>query len=83
MYKYKIFNMEYERGLMISLNSNKNKMWLNQGQHKDSKSCLNHQGIKEKVTLKDINNIKTNITSKFKEKLWHDNEKENKIKLRY
>jgi hypothetical protein len=41
------------------------KIWLMVG-----KSCLNHWGIEEEVTLQNIDNIKNIITSKFKEKLW-------------
>ena len=51
--------------------------------HKDAKNWLNHWGIEEEVTLQNIDNIKTTITSKFKDKLWLDKEIKDKRKLRY
>jgi len=44
---------------------------------------LTHLGIEENVTLQYIKNIKNTITSKFKEKMWDEQELELKRKLRY
>jgi len=40
-------------------------------------------GVKEEIILENNDNIKNIITSKFKDKLWDDNELEGKRKLRY
>jgi hypothetical protein len=37
----------------------------------------------EETILQNKNTIKKNVKSKFKEKMWCDNELEEKIKLRY
>lgn len=58
--------------LVTASRSSQNHMWLERGWHKDAKYWLNHWRIEEEVTLQNINNIKTTITSKFKEKLWFD-----------
>ena len=41
------------------------------------------RGIDENVTLQNIDDIKNIITSKFKDKLWCDENLDDKIKLRY
>ena len=46
-------------------------------------SCLNMRGVDENVTFQHIDDIKIIITSKFKEKLWFDENLEDKRKLRY
>ena len=44
---------------------------------------LNQWEIDENVALQNINNINSIVTSKFKEKIWCENDLEDKIKLRY
>ena len=44
---------------------------------------LNHQGIDENDTLQNIDNVKNIIASKFKQKLWCEENLEVKRKLRY
>ena len=44
---------------------------------------LNHWGINEKDILQNIDNVKSIITSKFKEKLWCEENLAVKRKLRY
>ena len=46
-------------------------------------SWLKMRGIVGNVTLQNIDDIKNIITSKFKEKLWCDENLEDKRKLRY
>lgn len=60
--------------------SSKNHLQLNRGWHKDTMSWLSHQVVEEEFTLENSDISKNIITSKFKEKLWWD---EDKRKLRY
>ena len=67
----------------IALESSQNHLSLKRGWCKDAMAWLNHWGIDENDTLQNINNIKNIITSKFKEKMWCENDLEVKRKLRY
>ena len=52
--------------------------------HKDAQSWINHWGIKEEeLNIGSKDNVKNTITSKFKDKLWEDQELKGKMKLRY
>ena len=44
---------------------------------------VKHWEIDENVALQNINNIKNIVTSKSKEKMWCENDLEDKRKLRY
>ena len=46
-------------------------------------SCLNMRGVDENVTFQHIDDIKIIITSKFKDKLWCDENLADKRKLKY
>ena len=50
---------------------------------KDNMTWLNHWGINENDILQNIDAIKIIITSKFKEKLWCEENLAVKRKLRY
>ena len=52
----------------VASTSNQNSLWLRQGSCKDAKCCLKSLGYEEKKNLQYFNNIKNNITCKFKEK---------------
>ncbi len=83
LYRQKINNIGDHRLNKLALNSNHNHLRLKQGWYKDSKAWLNCWEIDEKVALQNISNIKNNVTSKFKEKLWCEKDLEAKRKLRY
>ena len=54
----------------IALKSSQNHLRLKQGWCKDTMAWLNHWGIDENNILHNINNVKSIITSKFKDKFW-------------
>ena len=83
VYKQKINKMGDHRILKLALNSSQNHLRLEQGWYKDTRSWLDHWEIDENVALKNINNIKNIVTSKFKEKMWCEKDLEAKRKLRY
>ena len=58
-------------------------MRLKRGWHKDTLACLDLWGVDENVALQNIDYIKNIITSKFKEKVWCEEDLEIKRKLRY
>ena len=67
----------------LALNSSQNHLRLKRGWYKYTRALLNHWEIDENVALKNINNIKNIVTSKFKEKMWCEKDLEAKRKLRY
>ena len=83
MYKHKTNNMGNERLPKIALNSSQNKLPLKGCWCKDIVAWLNHWGINEKDILHNIDNVKNIFTSKFKEKLWCEENLVVKRKLRY
>ena len=83
MYKHKINNVGNERFPKITLNSSQNQLRLKQCWCKDTMAWLNHWGINENDILQNIDNVKNIITSKFKEKLWCEENLVVKRKLRY
>ncbi len=83
LYKNKINNMGDYRIPKLALNSSQNHLRLKRGWYKDTRAWLNLWEIDKNVALKNVNNIKSFVTSKFKEKLWCDKNLEAKIKLRY
>ena len=84
MYKNKLYNMESKRLPKIASNFSQNPhLRLKCRWHKDAQSWLNHWGFKEELIMGRKYNIKNPITSKFKDKLWEDQDLEGKRKLRY
>ena len=83
MYKQKINNMGNERLPKIYLNSSQNQLHLKRCWCKDTMAWLNHWGINENEILQNIDNVLNIITSKFKEKLWCEENLAVKRKLRY
>ena len=67
----------------IALNSSKNQLRLKRSWCKDTMAQLNHWGINENDILQNIDNAKTIITSKFKEKFSCEENLAVKRKLRY
>ena len=67
----------------ISLNSSQNQLHLNRCWCKYTMAWLNHWGINENDILQNIDNIKNIITSKFKEKIWCEENLADRRKLRY
>ena len=59
----------------IALKSSQNHLHLKHGRCNDTMAWLNHWGINENDILHNIDNVKNNITSKFKEKFWCEEEK--------
>ena len=72
--------MDKKRLQKLDSNSIQNHQRLKQGWHDDSKSSLNHWGIKEEVILKNIDNIKNIVQDKFKENVWCEKELEDEKK---
>jgi hypothetical protein len=83
MYKNKLNNMEDKRLPKVVSKSSHNHHRLKRGWHKDARSWINYWGIMEETILQNKDNIKENVKSKFKEKMWCDKELEGKIKLKY
>ena len=83
MYKHKINNMGNERLPKIALNSSQNQLRLKWCWCKDTMAWLNHWVIDENDILQNIDNVRNIITSKFKEKLWREENLAVKIKLGY
>ena len=54
----------------LALNSSQNQLHLKRCWCKDIMAWLNHWGIDESDILQNIDNVKNVITSKFKDKLW-------------
>ena len=81
LYKHKINNMGDHRLPKLALNSSQNHLRLKQGWYKDIRAWLNYSEIDENLALKNINNIKNIVTSKFKEKMWCEKDLEDKRKL--
>jgi hypothetical protein len=79
--KNKLNNMEDKRLPKIASKSSCNHHRLKLGWHKDARSWINYWGIMEYTILQNKDTIKNII--KFKEKMWCDNELEEKRKLRY
>ena len=75
--------MGNERLLKIALKSSENQLRLKRCWCKDNMTWLNHWGINEKEILQNIDNVKNIITSKFKDKLWCEENLAVKRKLRY
>ena len=75
--------MENEGLPKIALNSSQNQLRLMRCWCKDTMAWLNHLGIDENDILQKIDNVKTIITSKFKEKFWCEENLAVKRKLRY
>ena len=67
----------------IALNSSQNQLRLKRRWCKYTMAWLNHLGINENNILQNIDKIKIIITSKFKEKLWCEENLVVKRKLRY
>ena len=67
MHKHKINNMGNERLPKIALKSSQNQIRLKRCWYKDTMAWLNHWGINENDMLQNIDNVKSIITSKFKE----------------
>jgi len=84
MFKNKFYNMEAKRFPKMTSKSNQNShLRLTWGWHKDVESWLDHWGIKEEIILRKKDNIKDIVTSKFKGKLWDNEELDGKGKLRF
>lgn len=84
LYKKKFYNMEGKKFPKIVSNSSQNPhLQLKQAWHKDVQVLLDHCRIKEDIILENKDNIKNTITSKFKDKLWGDEELKRKGTLRY
>ena len=82
MYKHKLNNMGNKRLPKIALNSSQNQLRLKRCWCKDTMAWLNHWGIDENDSLHNIDIVKNIITSKFKEKLWCEENLAVKRKLR-
>ena len=83
LYKHKLNSIGDHSLPKIALNSSQNHLRLKRGWYKDTKAWLSHWEIDENVELQNINNIKKNVTSKFKEKMWSEKDLVAKRKLRY
>ena len=84
MYKKKLYNMESKRLPKIASNCSQNPhLRLKQGWHKGAQSWLNHWGIKEELSIGSKDSVRNTFTSKFKDKLWEDQELEGKRNLKY
>ena len=64
----------------IDFNSSQDHLRLKRGWYEDTRAWLIHWEIDKNVALKNINNIKNIVTSKFKEKLWCEKDLEAKRK---
>ena len=83
MYKNKINKMGDKRFPKIASYSSQSHLRIKWGWHIYSKYWINHWGVEKEATLQNNNNIKSIITSKFKEKLWCIKELDDNIKLIY
>ena len=83
LYKHKINNIRDHRLRKIDFNSSQNRLRLKRGWYKYTRAWLNHWEINENVALQNINNIKSIVTSRFKNKMWCEKDLEAKRKLRY
>lgn len=84
MYKKKLYKMESKRFLNIGSNFSKNPhLRLKRGWHRDAQSWFNHWGINEEIIVGSKDSVKDTITSKFKDKSWHDRALEGERKLIY
>ena len=84
MYRKKLYNMEPKRlPKMASNYSKKTHLRFKCGWHKEAQSWLKYWRINVDLHMGSKHNIKNTITSKFKDKLWEDQELEGKRKLRY
>ena len=83
LYKHKLNNLGDHRLPKPALNSSQNHLRLKRGRYKDTMPWLNRWEIDKNVSLKNINNIKNIVTSKFKEKMWCEKDLAAKRKLRY
>ena len=83
LYKHKLNNVGDHRLPTLASNSSHNHLRFKRGWYKDTRAWLNHWEIDENVALKNINNIKKIVTSKFKEKMWCEKDLAAKRKLRY
>ena len=63
----------------LAFKSMQNHLRLKRGWYKDTRAWLNRQEIDENAALQNINNIKSIVTSKFKEKMWCKKDLEPKI----
>jgi hypothetical protein len=61
MYKNKINNIQTKRLPKNDSRSSENHLYLKWGCHKDVKTWINHWGMKEEATMKNNDNIKSNI----------------------
>ena len=69
------FHLPYfSNRLPLYLNSSQYQLRLKRGWYKDIGAWLNHSNINKNIALQNINNIKNIVTSKFKEKLWCEND---------
>ena len=69
MYKHKLNNIGDDRLPNIALNSSQYHLRLQLGWVKDAAIWLNYWRIDETTTLQNLDNIKSIITSMFKEKM--------------
>ena len=69
MYKHKINNLGNEKLPKIAFKSIQSQLRLKRCWCKDTMAWLSHWGIDENDILQNIDNVKTMITYKFKEKL--------------
>ena len=83
MYMDKINNMGNERLPKNSLNSSQNQPRLKRCSCQDTMAWLNHWAIDENGIFENIDTVKNIITSKFKGKLWCEENLVVKRKLRY
>jgi len=84
LYKKKFYNMEGKKfPKIVSISSQNPHLRLKRAWHKDVQVLLDHCRIKEDIILENKDNIKNTITSKFKDKLWDDEELKRKGTLRY
>ena len=61
--------MDDKRLPKIASDSSENHQWLKWGLHNDSKSWLNHWGIKAEVIFHNNDDIKNIVQAKFKENI--------------